>query len=393
MGNSERLMEGARKLFSLEEGNLYLASCGRTPLPDKSRDAGVAELNCKQVNPELVTHFGKAEAVRGKWAALLNGHEDNVAITPSTSYAVALASRFCPDLATKTAVVAQDAIDSIVLPFQGRVKEFKLVEANDRYGANFLDALRAVEPASAIALLTPVFWTKGWSMSNLDEILSFCAQRRLFVVMDLTQSAGVLPYDVSTFPPNLDYFICCSVHKHLMGVHGTSLCYLSDSLLAMNAVEPVERHSKQLGNATGTWDEHGGGLTAQGYPAPHVAKACRFDAGMSNPVGLAVLNASLELILSWNRQEQCAYLQSLSDAARQGLRKAGYRVEGDSPHIFNFAHQEGFEATRKVHQMLAENNVYTDLRHDGIRVGLGVWNGADEIEKFLVLASKALEVC
>jgi selenocysteine lyase/cysteine desulfurase len=279
----------------------------------------------------------------------------------------------------------QDEIDSIVLPFQDQGAGLRVLP-NTLKGKRRL--MELVEREDKLMLcLTHVFWTRGWTMFDLPALLQVCAKKKIPVFFDLTQSLGILDYNVASFPAELHFILCGSVHKHLMGMHGLSLCYVSDRFLEDPLLRhrAVERHSKQLSQSHAVWDECAGGMTATGYALDdRLDSAGRYDAGFSNPAGLAVVSASLELILSWGAlSEYRAYLTKLSGWVKEELEGLGLLVEGDSPHILSFTSPKGFEETARIQQQLKEAQIFTDLRQSGIRVGFGCYNDQCDGERLI----------
>ena len=58
-------------------------------------------------------------------------------------------------------------------------------------------------------------------------------------MLDVTQSGGVVPVDISALKPTA---IACSVHKWLLGPYGFSLLYVCDELLDK---QPLEFHDRK----------------------------------------------------------------------------------------------------------------------------------------------------
>ena len=376
-----------RKLFNLDSDDVFLAACGRNPVSNVALKAGSDEIGLKNQFPQRVSHFSHSEEVRTLFAQLINGSADQVALAPSTSAAVQLFASGLEDKDLSVAIVAQDEIDSLVLPLQIRVGQFVIVPTSENYAADFL-ALVQANPG-ALVLLTPIFWTTGWSV-GLQEVLIACAESDSFVILDITQAAGAMEINVSSFPSSLRYALCASDHKHLMGVHGCCCTYFSPNL-NLSDFTALDCHSKQLGNSTGDWDLCRGGMGPSGYPISEPAVgARRLDAGLSNPVVWAILAASLKLLLSWDRKAHTARLQHLSNLATSKLAllvDAGVVVDGDCPHIFSIRvvgddndEEESFQRTSQLHAALIEKRIFTDVRHSGIRVGVGIWNSEEDME-------------
>lgn len=369
--------------FKLPQNVLYFSSCGRYALPIESVVAGENELQRKQNTPWDVSGDRGLEGVRASFSQLIGSSCDRVCICPSTSYAMSIAAKlFQKELASGGLLCVADEIESAVLPLQAASNG--IVSCVDS-PSQILASVRSCAPRSCVVLVTHCFWTSGLCLPSLDELLNECASRDLPVALDLTQSVGVIRYNVNSFPAALRLLMCASVHKHLMGAYGTSLCYIAPSV---ELCDPLERTARQT-QWDPLWDTHGGGMkSGHGYQVTLAPNVRRFDAGLSNPVGFSVLEASLKLVLKWS-DIVVEHLQSLTDAAKAGLLKLGYEVIGDAPHFFAFS-----SPTIPIDELsskLKARCVYCDLRHGRIRFSVGMYNTMEHIDRFLAYAKEILQ--
>ena len=68
----------------------------------------------------------------------------------------------------------------------------------------------------AVVALPQCHWSDG-STIDLEEVAKVCQKHNIPLVLDLTQSVGMMPIDVRTLQPA---FLCASVHKWLLGPYG-----------------------------------------------------------------------------------------------------------------------------------------------------------------------------
>ena len=222
---------------------------------------------------------------------------------------------------------------------------------------------------------------------DLAATLRLCDELGVCVALDLTQSLGVVPYCFGALSRTLRLLAACSVHKHLYGMHGTSLVFVSPALLAARGDVPaLEPHAHQLAAAAvADWDARDG-MTAAGYAAERAPGARRWDAGHSNGLGWAVLAASLRLVL--REREDCQQrLAALSGEARRRLAALpGVATVGEAPHFFSLR----CERAPELHAHLRARRVYVDLRHGGLRVAFGLYNSAVDVDTLVEVVAQWL---
>ncbi|MDX1433833.1 MAG: aminotransferase, partial [Gammaproteobacteria bacterium] len=105
-----------KHLFSLPEGLHYLNCASRAPLLQAAEAAGIHGLR-RQIAPVAVApevYFAEPEALRASIAALVNASPDQIAITPSVSYGVAIAVHNTRLASDQNVVVVEEEFPSDV---------------------------------------------------------------------------------------------------------------------------------------------------------------------------------------------------------------------------------------------------------------------------------------
>ncbi len=328
--------------------------------------------------PFTVSGTAHLEEVRSKVASLLRCDSRLCAVMPSTSYAVSLAAKLFGPIGV--AIVARGEMDSVVLPWQS--SGIKLVVVDCLTTETLHDAIVTHHQQGCCVAVSHYHWTQGSSF-DLDSTLRLCDRLGVPVVLDLTQSLGVVPYDFSAVSPALRMMAACSVHKHLYGMHGSSVCFLSEALLASSShVSPLELHSHQLlPQITSVWDCEGGCMTDAGYPyeSAVLPAARRVESGFSNNVGWAILSKSLDLVLA-NRDTCAAQLSALAGDARVRLKAfEGLKTVGQAPHYFSLQ----CVGAKELHEHLKTCRVHCDLRHGGLRIAFGLYNSRGDVDRLV----------
>ncbi len=236
------------------------ASLQLGPLPLTAREAA-AEACQRQTSPwahlagkpgeQLSSFHGDVEAARAAFAALIGASADDIALTPATSYAMAVA---CKNLLPPGTLGTGDQVLVIEQQFQSNYYVWE--EAAVAAGAEILVVPRPVDfdwttailealgslstsqqtdrvKAEAVSATTPsriklvtlptVHWQDG-SRLDLVSIGAACRAIGAKFVVDATQSVGAVPFDVSTVRPD---FLTVSAYKWLLCPYGLAFLYAS----------------------------------------------------------------------------------------------------------------------------------------------------------------------
>lgn len=256
------LMECQRAAFDFaDEGLCYLNSSYLGPLPLTAR-AAAADACDRQASPwahlagkpgeQLSSFYADVEDARAGFAALIGATADDIALTPATSYAMAVA---CKNLLPVGTLGPGDQVLVIEQQFQSNYYVWE--EAATAAGAEMLvvsrpanfdwttailealgysatspqtDCTIKAEAASASTLrriklvtLPTVHWQDG-SRLDLVTIGAACRAIGAKFVVDATQSAGAVPFDVSMVQPD---FLTVSAYKWLLCPYGLAFLYAS----------------------------------------------------------------------------------------------------------------------------------------------------------------------
>lgn len=170
-----------------------------------------------------------------------------------------------------------------------------------------------------VACLPQLHWSDG-AMLDLQAIGTTCRARNVMLILDATQSIGVMPFDVNDIQPTL---VACSIHKWLRGPSGLSLVYVSSQV--QETWSPLDQHGRGRKIAVdngSSWDASKDEMDKDGYPAEFCKDARKFDSGgKPNPILLPMLRASLEQVVKLDvrqvQQELMQLTRPISDWAAQ----------------------------------------------------------------------------
>lgn len=142
---------------------------------------------------------------------------------------------------------------------------------------------------SSIVSLPPVHWSDGSSL-DLKAISEKCRQHGVPLIVDGTQSVGIMPLDINVVRPTL---LAASVHKWLRGPTGASLVYVSPDV--HESWQPLDQHGRSRDfviHNKSTWDASKNEMGPQGYSEKFINDARKFDSGgKPNPILLPMIRA------------------------------------------------------------------------------------------------------
>jgi kynureninase len=302
-----------------------------------------------------------------RWRAILNAAEGTVTTCESVTQGLHMLVEALPDhhLRGKTVLVAADCFPSnhFLLAGMAEARGFTLKTVPLRQGAAWVedeDMLAAWTPDVGLALLTWVSSTSSHRI-NLASLVAHGRQMGSLVGVDITQAAGLLPFDVTA--PEVDFALSTSL-KWMCGTPGAGVLYSSPALTA--TCQP------QLRGWFSQPDPFNWDITRFAY-APDIR---RFDSG--TPSCMAAL-ASLPA-LDWHAgQDQTAILahnRTLTDRLFQiaeacALPPVTPRAEADRGGSVMLRLPEDRPAASIVTALRAEG-ITTDARGQTLRLSPGV---------------------
>jgi len=243
-----------------------------------------------------------------RWRAILNAGPGTLTTVESVTQGVHQLIEALPDAALrgKSLLVAADCFPSnhFLLNGLAEARGFTLKTVPLRQGASWVedeDMLAAWTPDVGLALLTWVSSTSS-HRSDLATLVAHGRQMGSLVGVDITQAAGLLPFDVSA--PVVDFAVSTSL-KWMCGTPGAGVLYVDPAL--------IDRCQPALRGWFSQPDPFNWDITRFAY-APDIR---RFDAG--TPSCMAAL-ASLPA-LDWHAGQDHAAILAANRVLTERLFK------------------------------------------------------------------------
>jgi selenocysteine lyase/cysteine desulfurase len=318
--------------------------------------------------------FTPPERARSLFARLINARPDDVAITPSASYGISTAARNLRIGKGQTIVMLDEEFPSNVYAWQALASrdggDIRIVRrpSDADWTAAILDAL---DDRVAIAALPHCHWTDG-GLVDLARISPALQQRGARLVLDVTQSLGVLPLDVSRI--KVDYLACAS-YKWLLGPYTLGFLYAAPE---HHGGEPLDYN----------WITREGSQDFAGlvdYRDGYQPGARRYDMGeRAGFVLIPMITAALEQVLAWTPEAIMATVAGITDQIADHAGELGVTVIPRTlraPHILGLRFPDG-RPTGLVEQ-LRDHKVFVSVRGQTMRVAPHVFASAADIDRLV----------
>jgi len=315
--------ESVRQLFEIPEGDVYLACASRAPLATRTFDAGVRATALKK-HPWTFGD-GAHGLARESFAKLINCAPCDVALCPSTSFALTTAARAVAIhmRAGDVGLILEDQMSSNTYPWQnlqdthGLDLQAVAYPSDGNWTAALLNRLAALEvDGSRVAVVAiPIYlWTDCSGPIDLSAVSKVCRdtsrQMRTILVVDATQSVGAVPIDVQSTPVD---FLAASVHKWLFGAYGLSCLFVAPHWSSDLRLAPLVEDEHPRAHMANGDDEAFFDLKLPGYPKAYVEGAARLDSGgRPNPIVLPMAIDGMKMVLEWGPERIAAALAPLT---------------------------------------------------------------------------------
>lgn len=368
-----------RSDFDIPDEITYLNAAFMTPPPRQVLAAGSEGVQVKAQPWTLsrATFYDDVERARVNAARLINAKPDDIAIVGSTSYGIATAARNLTVLP-----------GTVILGIAGEhpSQTYAWMTLAETNGAHYEQVTRDNEQSWADALiarmgssekapvsvlaLTQVHWSDG-SVVDLAAVGAAARASGAALVVDATQSAGVMALDVELIKPD---FIAFATYKWLLGPYALAFLYAAPW---RQDGQPLEQHAFSRLGADGYSNHYDRALT-------FMPGARRYD--MGERANFATIPMAIEAL---------AYLQTIGvdtirnhigtvvEAMAQHAEACGATViaqDKRSPHLLGLRGPDGF--SDELVAELAKDRIIVSARDGVVRVAPHIYSGAEDVARF-----------
>jgi selenocysteine lyase/cysteine desulfurase len=371
-----------RRLFEVPEQVAYFNTANMSPLLVTVREAGTSGLARRSMpwGVAAADWFDDVERLRGAYARILCGETDGVALIPATSYGLAIAARNVNAAPHDQVVVLADEYPSNYYTWRRFCLRTgaELVVAERERGASWTDAVLArISERTRVLAIPNVHWTDG-SLVDLEAIVPVAREAGAVVAIDVSQSLGAMPLDVSRLRPD---FVVAVGYKWLLGPFGLGCLYVDERYRDGEALE------ENWINRAGSEDF----AALVDYTDEYRPGSRRFDVGERTNFGLVPMAiAATEQLLDWTIIEVAASLRALTDQIAQragnlGLTTADRDQRG--PHMLGIELPR--EVARAMAQKLSDSGVIASVRGSSLRIAPHLHITQNDVERLLSVMTTA----
>ena len=376
------ILGSQRDLFDIPHGISYLNAAYMSAQLRSVTAAGSAALATGEHPWEVFApdFFAPAEAARDLFARIIGGDADGVAVIPSVSYGVGIATANLGVGPGDTVVLLEDQFPSNVYPWREAVAHGggEIVTVPRRSGRSWTDGLLAViEERTAVVAVPNVHWTDG-SIVDLVAVGRATREVGAALVVDATQSLGAMPFDVETIRPD---FVVAASYKWLLGPYSIGFLWAA----------PGRRRGVPLEHGWIAREDSEDFAGLVDYRDEFQPGARRYDMGeRSNFLLLPMANAAMEQILGWGVVNIAETIGELTDLIGDRATALGLDVipVGErARHLTGVRLPDG--APQGLTERLVAEGVFVSLRGDSIRVAPHLYNDASDVDRLVAALAAA----
>jgi cysteine desulfurase / selenocysteine lyase len=373
-----------KKFFSLPERGAYLNCAAHGPLSKPASEAVIRAVRDKE-NPTIMDqNYGnsRVERCRAAVSKLVNCHPDQVALANSTSWGVNVIARGFKWKSGDEVVAFEGQFPSNIAPWEplkNRGVTLKKIGAPN-YICDIDAFKKSLTSKTRIASLEWVHFVSG-DRIPLEEITKICHERGIFVVVDVTQGLGAIPFSMKA--TGVDAVVCSS-YKWLYSPYGSGFMALSTELMAQIDTTDINWLSLETNWTDNLCD----------YEVAFAANAKRFDVfAQMGYMNLDGMTASIEWINTIDIKRNFKNVLELTRQLREELSPKFFTPMNRGP-----AERQSCIATfycpdvdgEKLISALQIEGYSTCIRSKGLRVAPSIYNDERQIAGFTKLVNSTV---
>lgn len=356
--------------------HIFMNFAGLAPMPTIAVEAATRSANAKAMphrfNPD--EFFNSALCVKLNLSKMINSSPQDIALTTGASAGTSL-------IATSLDFQKGDEIVIVDGDFPSHEATWKPIA--DRYEVTLKivtfeepsqiseNVSKMIGPKTKIVSLSHVRYDDG-SRLNVKPVASACHENDSLLLLDVSQSIGIVPLDVSTL--NADILVGVG-YKYLMGPWGTGFLWVSPNAFEQLRPLPWNWTSQDVNS-----------FSKLIYNSPNPIEGLgRLDAAQTvGPfnLNLCAWEASLNFVKPYAHGLALEYTQKLIDQLFEDLPLQYERLtpeESTNRGAIGCFSAESIEATRELFAFLTQEHFSISLRNGRLRIAPHLLNTENEI--------------
>ena len=372
--------------FIIEGNKTYLNCAYMSPMLKTVEEAGIKGLKIKRAPHNILPEdfFSDVNDLKKSFAKLINlDKHERIAISSSVSYGLANITNNIQLKESDNVILIGDQFPSNVYPWMELTKKYNAnlrfinkPNSEDNAGRAWNEKiLNSINKQTKVVAMGLVHWADG-TIYDIEEIRKKTKEVNALLIIDGTQSIGVMPFDIKTTKPDA---LICAGYKWLMGPYGIGLSYYGPFF---DNGKPIEeswinrKNSEDFSNLINYEDEYG-------------EYARRYSVGQqSNFINISMLKAGIDQLNNWGVKNVYKYIESITTPCFPLLNRENTWYEDSkfrSSHLFGIRPKKNL---KKILKKIRENNIFISLRGDVIRVSPSVYNTKEDVQKLFKCISE-----
>ena len=230
--------------------------------------------------------------------------------------------------------------------------------------------LAAIGPKTSIVACPQVHWADGGQL-DLPAISQAARLQGAALVLDLTQSLGVLPFDMDAIQPD---FAVVAGYKWLLGPYSIGALY----------VHPQHQNGEALEENWIGRDKSEDFARLVDYADQYAAGARRFDVGERSGFQLIPsANTSIKQMLDWDAAQIAETLSAKTLAIAEAVAPLGLRDSTPERAGHYLCLSLPSHAPADLVKRLGARQIHVSQRGDRLRVTPHVYNDEADISRFV----------
>lgn len=313
-----------------------------------------------------------AERTRAKAAAFIGATPEEVAFMKATPDGLNAVANGIAWKAGDNVVLTDIEFPANVYPWMN-LRDFGVELRFVRSHNGCIDAADILGAVNERTRLVALSWVgfHGGFRHDLARIGAECRRRGVYVAVDAIQGLGVLRCDVQELQVD---FLCAASQKWMLAPHGVAIFYVRKELLDQLRVAFVGLSGIDQGPSY------------LAYELRLRPNASRFEPGYINQLGIAGLEAAIDLFNEVGTENVEVHALALCDELIEGVQARGYVVYGPVERaqrstVLSFRHPT-LPAVDIVAALRAAGVVVSE-REGHVRVSPHFYNTSSEIDQLL----------
>ncbi|MEM9933963.1 MAG: aminotransferase class V-fold PLP-dependent enzyme [Bacteroidota bacterium] len=379
----QQIISSLSSEFDLPPHITYLNCASKSPIPRRVEQVGIQSFRLKRLPYEVTDEdfFTIPAQLRQEFSTLINCEKpERIAILPSVSYGMAQVASNIRLSAGDEILLAAEQFPSNVYPWQKLAREsgatIRYVSPPDsetERGKAWNQAiLEAISGRTALVCIGNIHWADG-TIFDLAAIRRKTLAHEALLIIDGTQSVGVMPMDVGSLQPDA---LICAGYKWLLGPYSIGVGYFGR---AFDEGAPIEENWK---NRKGSEDFAG----LVNYQPQYKDFAARYEVGESTNFFLTpMLTASINMINETGPLAIQQYCRKVSASFIQEVQQEGIWVEhatDRASHLFG-VRLPADTNLKALKASLREQEIFISIRGNFLRIAPHVYNHEGHFQKLL----------